>query len=160
MTPKKLLIKKCAVYKAVGVKRDFIGNKIAQKKCESKSSLWWELERYWRNCYSVWEKRKNIEWIKTIFTKWLNYWIIRWSNCIKIYDKKVDRGKWFISRSVYYHQNIRFNTPMLRSDLYDYSDACQEWHQKACGIIIEMKWTIMRMKMLLLVIIGEITKQE
>ena len=49
---------------------------------------------------------------------------------------------------------------MLRLDLYDYSDAYQEWNQKACGIIIEMKWTIMRMKMLLLVIIGEITKQE
>ena len=38
-------------------------------------------------------------------------------NCIKIWDKKMDRNKRFING-----QNIRFKISMLRSDLCDYSD--------------------------------------
>ena len=86
------------------------------------------------------------------------------------------------------NKNIRFKTPMLGSDLCDYSDAyivlkpriCVTdtkntnrrnkrltfknnyfitvkiipWHQEVCGIIIEMKGMTMRMRIMLLLIMG------
>ena len=57
------------VHKAAGAKDEFIENKIAWQNCETKTCLWWESKRCWRNSYSTWKKRRNAKRIKTSIIK-------------------------------------------------------------------------------------------
>ena len=43
-------------------------------------------------------------------------------NCIKDCDNKMDQSKWFIGCTLFHQKNIIFKTPMLRSELCDYSN--------------------------------------
>ena len=50
-------------------------------------------------------------------------WIIKQCNCINVWDKTCIKVKDLLSCQYYVKKNIRFKTPILRSDLRDYSDA-------------------------------------
>ena len=81
--------------------------------------------RYIKEIITSHEKeRRNIEWTKGSIIKWntINFKVIKRFNCIKVCDKKWIEVNYLSGGQYSAIKNIRFKTPMLRSDFCDYSD--------------------------------------
>ena len=70
------------IHKAAEATGKFIGNKIAEK---NKTYNWWKFKK--KNCIKRW-------------TLW-NVYAIKWFNCVKMCDKKVNQSKWFIKWPIF-----------------------------------------------------------
>ena len=81
------------------------------KYCETNTCIWWTFKKYWRNSYSTRKKTRNI---KHIITKLLN------NSTISRFATKKWIGVNDLSGGQYFR--LRFKTPMLRSNLCNYSD--------------------------------------
>ena len=81
--------------------------------------------RYIKDIITSHEKeRRNIGWTKASIIKWntINFKVIKRFNCIKVCDKNWIEVNYLSDGQYCAIKNMRFKTPILRSDFCDYSD--------------------------------------
>ena len=98
-----------------------VGNKTAETIVKQKPIPDKKFKKCWRNSIPP-EKRQEILKLRKYY-KMEHYKISKLLNCVKVWDKKMDWSKWFISSQYFINKNIQFQISMLRSDLYNNGEA-------------------------------------